>query len=124
MKFKLQITEGCTCYSYTINDMEYDDLLDKQDEYYNPELVYNTLQVMVKDLELQCPNEMAFELIDSIIAYHRLSELRWLFEFLFHENKNTKCIDSWTCDECFDTVTVRELIIEAETQNILEIINP
>lgn len=37
MKLKLQITEGCTCYSYTINDMEYDDLLDKQDEYYNPE---------------------------------------------------------------------------------------
>lgn len=68
--------------------------------------------------------ENEFELIDSIIAYHRLSELRWLFEFLFHENKNTKCIDSWTCDECFDTVTVRKLIIEAETQNILEIINP
>ena len=32
MKVKIEITEGCTSYSYTINDIEWVDLVDKESD--------------------------------------------------------------------------------------------
>lgn len=44
---KLTATEGCTCYSYQIDGIEVDELLDKESGHYNPELVKDAILRMI-----------------------------------------------------------------------------
>ena len=50
MEVKIEITEGCTCYSCTINGIEYENLIDKESEHYNPDFVYDVLEAMANEI--------------------------------------------------------------------------
>ena len=115
MKVKIEITEGCTCYSCTINGIEYENLIDKESEHYNPDFVYDVLEAMADEIYIQRKdNDELTTLIDDTLAFIKLENSQWFFERLFQFNENTKIIDSYHCEQCGDTVITRSLTINIE----------
>lgn len=115
MEVKIEITEGCTWYSYTINGKEYGDLIDKESEHYNPDFVYDVLEAMADEIYIQRKdNDELTTLIDDTLAFIKLENSQWFFERLFQFNENTKIIDSHHCEQCGDTVITRSLTINIE----------
>lgn len=115
MEVKIEITEGCTCYSYTINGKEYGNLIDKESEHYNPDFVYDVLEAMADEIYIQRKdNDELTTLIDDTLAFIKLENSQWFFERLFQFNENTKIIDSHHCEQCGDTVITRSLTIHIE----------
>lgn len=113
MEVKIEITEGCMYYSYTINGKEYGDLIDKESDDYNPDFVYDVLEAMTDEIyEQRKDNSEFIELLDDILAFIKLENSQWFFERLFQFNENTKIIDSYHCEQCGDTVITRSLTIE------------
>ena len=45
---KIEITEGCVCYSYCIDDKEYVDLVDPKHEDYNPEIIKKVFHILLE----------------------------------------------------------------------------
>lgn len=115
MEVKIEITEGCTCYSYTINGKEYGDLIDKESDDYNPDFVYDVLEAMADEIYIQRKdNDELTTLIDDTLAFIKLENSQWFFERLFQFNENTKIIDSYHCEQCGDTVITRSLTLNIE----------
>lgn len=115
MKVKIEITEGCTCYSCTIHGIEYENLIDKESEHYNPDFVYDVLEAMADEIYIQRKdNDGLTTLIDDTVAFIKLENSQWFFERLFQFNENTKIIDSHHCEQCGDTVITRSLTINIE----------
>lgn len=115
MEVKIEITEGCTCYSCTINGIEYENLIDKESEHYNPDFVYDVLEAMADEIYIQRKdNDELTTLIDDTLAFIKLENSQWFFERLFQFNENTKIIDSYHCEQCGDTVITRSLTLNIE----------
>lgn len=115
MEVKIEITEGCTCYSYTINGKEYGDLIDKESEHYNPDFVYDVLEAMADEIYIQRKdNDELTTLIDDTVAFIKLENSQWFFERLVQFNNNTKITDSYHCEQCGDTVITKSLTINIE----------
>lgn len=113
MKVKLEITEGCVAYSYSIDGMEYVDLTDKEDDDYNPSLVTRAMDALIEELIEQ--NKQDDLLVDLLIyskSHVNLLNSQWFFEYLFHANNNVVTVDSYICDQCGDIVITEELIID------------
>lgn len=96
MKVKIEITEGCISYSYTINDIEWVDLVDKESDYYNLELANKVCEELLKQAQeqYQLPN--------------------WIMDYLW-DGCNT------TCEQHTFTKLVK--IIKTLKKNILDIVN-
>lgn len=115
MKVKIEITEGCTVDSCTINNIEYGDLVDKESDDYNPDLVYDVLEAMANEIyEQRKNNQDLITILDDVLSFIKLENSQWFFERLFYFNKNTKVTDSYTCEQCGDTVITRSLTINIE----------
>lgn len=115
MEVKIEITEGCTCYSYTINGKEYGNLIDKESDDYNPDFVYDVLDAMTNEIyEQRKDNSEFIELLDDILSFIKLENSQWFFERLFHFNANTKTVDTSYCEQCGDTIITKSLTINIE----------
>ena len=115
MEVKIKITEGCTCYSYTINGIEYGDLIDNESDNYNPDFVYDVLDAMAKELYKQEEYNIKFTiLLGDVLSFIKLENSQWFFERLFQFNENTKTIDCHHCEQCGDTIITRSLTLNIE----------
>lgn len=45
---KIEITEGCVCYSYCIDDKEYVDLVNPEHKDYNPEIIKEVFHILLE----------------------------------------------------------------------------
>ena len=112
MEVKIETTEGCTCYSCTINDIEYENLIDKESEHYNPDFVYNVLEAMTNEIyEQRKNNQDLITLIDDVFTFIELENSQWFFERLLYFNANTKTVDTSYCEQCGDTIITKSLTI-------------
>ena len=113
MEVKIEITEGCTYYSCTINGKEYGNLIDKESDDYNPDFVYDVLEAMADEIyEQRKDNSEFIELLDDILAFIKLENSQWFFERLVQFNNNTKVTNTHYCEQCGDTVITQSLMIE------------
>lgn len=115
----IEITEGCTAYSYKINGIEWADLTDPESEHYTGKHGGLLMYAFIK-------------LYHSLIVQYDipgfLSELLWdndnddweqvpctqdTFVKMVKANKNTEVTyDDYVCDCCGDTVTIYRLVIK------------
>lgn len=115
MEVKIEITEGCTCYSYTINGIEYGDLIDKESEHYNPDFVYDVLEAMADEIYIQRKdNDELTTLIDDVFTSIEIKNSQWFFERLVQFNNNTEVTDISYCEQCGDTIITKSLTINIE----------
>lgn len=115
MEVKIEITEGCTCYSYTINGIEYGDLIDKESDNYDPDFVYDVLEAMADEIYIQRKdNDELTTLIDDTLAFIKLENSQWFFERLVQFNNNTEVTDISYCEQCGDTIITKSLTINIE----------
>lgn len=115
MEVKIEITEGCTCYSYTINGIEYRDLIDKESDNYDPDFVYDVLEAMADEIYIQRKdNDELTTLIDDTLAFIKLENSQWFFERLVQFNNNTEVTDISYCEQCGDTIITKSLTINIE----------
>ncbi len=80
---KLTATEGCTCYTYKIDDVEVKDMLDEESKEYNPALVK---EAILKMIDLPQAEGHYYDLFQSLLE--RFGDMK----FEFH------------CDQCGDDV--------------------
>lgn len=116
------MSEGCTCWSYTINDIEYVELTDPNSDKFNVNIVNNVFEALVNELIVQykIPPFMISYLYDG--DYYESDELSDLLctqdTFINCVKANKKCKEEClgTCDQCGDTIYTYklELIIETE----------
>lgn len=115
MEVKIEITEGCMYDSYTINGIEYGDLIDKESDNYDPDFVYDVLEAMANKIyEQRKNNQDLITLIDDVFTFIELENSQWFFERLFHFNANTKTVDTSYCEQCGDTIITRSLTLNIE----------
>ena len=102
MKVKIEITEGCTSYSYTINDIEWVDLVDKESDYYNLELANKVCEELLKQTQeqYQLPNWIMDYLWDGCNTTCE----QFTFTKLVKNNKNTKEEYLGHCVLCGDMI--------------------
>lgn len=115
MKANIIISEGCTTYSYCINEVEWVELTDKESKNYNPDLVNAVCEELLDDLCDQVPNIPAFlirNLYNVDNANHDILFSQDIFIDLVKINKNTKYENLGTCEECGDLIETYELNIE------------
>lgn len=48
---KIEITEGCVCYSYLIDSKEYINLSDSEHKDYNPDIIKKVFKLLLEDAE-------------------------------------------------------------------------
>ena len=84
MEVKIEITEGCTCYSCTINGIEYEYLIDKDSEYYDPDFVYDVLEVMTDEIYGQRKdNQDLITVLDDVLTFIELKNSQWFLKDYF-----------------------------------------
>ena len=112
MKVNIEITEGCTNFSYLINGIEWVDYTSKESEHYNIDFVNKVCEVLINEVtkQYQLPNWIIEYLWDGYDAYCTQDT----FTRLVYNNKNTKQECLGTCDECGDTIYRWKLEIEIE----------
>lgn len=115
MEVKIEITEGCTCYSYTINGIEYGDLIDKESDDYNPDFVYDVLEAMTNEIyEQRKDNQDLITVLDDVFTFIEIENSQWFFERLVQFNNNTEVTDISYCEQCGDTIITKSLTINIE----------
>lgn len=102
MKVKIEITEGCTAYSYTINNKEWSELVDKESKYYDLDFVNNVCGALINEIQEQ------YQLPNWIIDYfwdgcNAVCE-QYTFINLVKNDKNTKEEYLGYCDQCGDSI--------------------
>jgi hypothetical protein len=107
MEVKIEITEGCMCYSYTINGIEYGDLIDKESDDYNPDFVYDVLEAMTNEIYKQRKDNQDLITVE-------IENSQWFFERLVQFNNNTEVTDISYCEQCGDTIITKSLTINIE----------
>ena len=102
MKVKIEITEGYTSYSYTINDTEWVDLVDKESDYYNLELADKVCEELLKQAQeqYQLPNWIMDYLWDGCNTTCE----QYTFTKLVKNNKDTKEEYLGHCEQCGDMI--------------------
>lgn len=121
-KIIIEMSEGCVCYSYTINGIEYTDLTDPDSDKFNVAFVNNVFETLVNELIIQykIPPFMISYLYDG--DYYESDELGDLlctqgtFIDCVKANKKCKEKDLGTCDQCGDTIYEYKLELEIETE--------
>lgn len=111
MKVNIEITEGCTNFSYLINGIEWVDYVSKESEHYNVKFLGNICEALINEVEKQ------YQLPSWIIEFlwngdYDLVCTQDTFVKLVQNNKNTKEECLGTCDECGDTTYRWKLDIE------------
>ena len=103
MKVNIEITEGCTNYSYLINGIEWVDYIDIESEHYDTLFLDGVCEALINEVteQYQLPNWIVSYLYDG--CYETACE-QGTFIKLVQNNKNVteECLG--TCDECGDTV--------------------
>ena len=117
MKVKIGMSEGCVCYSYTLNDIEYTDLTDAKSEHFNIEFINKVFEKLVDEITNQysIPPFMVSYLYDGDWYDGPLADLlctQDTFINLVKANKNCREECLGTCDECGDTIYEYKLNIE------------
>ena len=126
MKVKIRMSEGCVCYSYTLNDIEYTDLTDAESEHFNIEFINKVFEKLVDEITNQysIPPFMVSYLYDGDWYDGPLADLlctQDTFINLVKTNKNCREECLGTCDECGDTIYEYKLNIEINDQKKVEI---
>lgn len=120
-KINIQITEGCVCYSYLINGVEYVVLSSPDSDYYDPILINEVTTKLVDELEEQYPSTPKF-LIDNLYEVPNsnidIDFSQDVFIDLVKCNKNTHWVDLGTCEDCGDSIERYDLSIELEDNSI------
>lgn len=103
MKVNIEITEGCTNFSYLINDIEWVDYTDPESEHYYIGFIDNVCDALIDEAKEQ------YQLPNWVLGYFCDGDYETLcsqdtFTKLVQNNKNTKEECLGTCDECGDTV--------------------
>lgn len=103
MKVNIEITEGCTNFSYLINNKEWIDYIDNKSEYYNTVFLDEVCEALINEAKKQynLPEWIIGSLYDG--NFETICE-QDTFVKLVQNNKNTKEECLGTCDECGDTV--------------------
>ena len=103
MKVNIEITEGCTNFSYLINGVEWVDYICEESEHYNIDFVDKVCEALINEIveQYQLPNWIIEYLWDG---EHETWCSQDTFTKLVQNNKNVteECLG--TCDECGDTV--------------------
>lgn len=111
MKIHIEITEGCTNFSYTINKKEFVDLIDRHSDNYDIELVNSVCEKLIEQATVQynLPYWIVNYLWDG--EYEEVCSQR-TFITLVKQNKNIKEEYCGTCSTCGDTILKYELDFE------------
>lgn len=99
----ISITEGCTCYSYCINDLEWADLTNPKSDIYSPEFVNQVIDRLIRDIieQYSIPPFITDYLYDGD---YDIDCSQYTFIKLVQNNKNTIVKNLGTCEECGDTI--------------------
>ena len=128
----IEITEGCVCYSYTIDGKEFCRLADKESEIYDPELIKKVLLHLLNIYEDIYYNDTVGRVYSAVfnddvydVITSRVHELikdeKYLDLFnLFVElvKCNPKVVSSYTgpCEQCGDYIDSWTLELPEEGQ--------
>lgn len=105
----IEITEGCTAYSYLINGIEWVELTDPESEHWTgkTDLINDTVDALVTELENQydIPSFLINRIFDNFNddCFDVPCE-QDTFINLVKTNKRTQCEDLGVCDECGDSI--------------------
>lgn len=102
MEVTIEITEGCTNYSYLINGVEWNELYDKESKHYNIEELDKVAEALINEAQEQyhLPDWILDFLFDGVYTNCSLD----MFAMLVRNNKRTKLEDIGHCDECGDDI--------------------
>lgn len=111
MKVNIEITEGCTNYSYLINNIEWVDYISKESEHYNIDFLDKVCEKLIDEVtkQYQLPYWITCYLWDGDYETYCSQDT---FIKLVQNNKNTKEEYLGTCDECGDSIYRWKLDIE------------
>lgn len=103
MKIPIEITEGCTCYSYQINGKEWVDLLKEKNEH-NIQTLTKIIDILVGEIQQQykLPKFVIDIIYDNNEFPFPISQETFIR--LVKNNINTKYEKLGTCDCCGDTI--------------------
>lgn len=115
----IEITEGCTAYSYTINGIEWSDLTDPNSEYYTEKqndlinVVFNKLYNELVD-QYDIPNFLLDYMWDNDDDnWENVPCTQYMFIKMVKANRNTVIeYDDYVCECCGDTVTTYRLKLQ------------
>lgn len=113
MKVLIEITEGCTAYSYTINGKEWVNLTDPKSEDYNIDFVNDVCCKLIDEAKEQynLPEWVAGYLYNG--DYENICTQQ-MFATLVQNNKNVKKEWLGDCDQCGDSIYKWLLKIEVK----------
>lgn len=118
---EIEITQGCTSYSYCINGVEWVDLTDKESERYDPGLVNAVTAQLLDEFEEQYPGIPRFLIYNLYEVESGNPDIDFdqdIFASLVKHNKNTIEESLGTCEECGDSVYRWGLAIEVPMYNL------
>lgn len=114
----IEITEGCTAYSYTINGIEWSDLTDPDSEYYTEKqngLIDYAFTKLYNELvdQYDIPNFLLDCMWDNDNYNDNCEQIpctQYMFTQMVKANRNTVVEhDDYVCECCGDTVTTYRL---------------
>lgn len=116
---KINITEGCVCYSYEINDIEWVELTSKYSKDYNPKLVNVVFDSLVTELSKQydLPDFLISKIYEDDVLDDDIPCFQDTFINLVKANKNTIEKYEGSCDECGDIIYSYDLTLEVKDPN-------
>ena len=103
MKVNIEITEGCTDFSYLINNVEWMDYVSKNSKHYNAEFLQDVCEKLIHEAQKQ------YQLPLWVTDYFWDGDYDTFcsqdtFITLVKNNKNTKIKSLGNCDECGDII--------------------
>ena len=113
MKVKIKITEGCTAYSYTINNKKWSELVDNESKYYDLDFVNNVCASLINEIQeqYQLPNWVIYYFWDGCDSVCE----QYTFINLVKNDKNTKEKYLGYCDQCGDSIYSWSLEIDLKS---------
>ena len=127
---KIEITEGCICYSYLIDGKEYVNLADSEHKDYNPDTIKKAFELLIKRVENRNDNsiwdrlfcylndylieEVITNYINTEIEKGNLLDLQGMFIELVEHDPNVRFETSGPCDCCGDYIYTYTLELPEE----------
>lgn len=117
---KIEITEGCICYSYLIDGKEYVNLIDSDHKDYNPDIIKRAFELLIKRAENRNDNsiwdrlfcylndylieEVITNYINTEIKKGNLLDLQGMFIELVERDPDARFKTSRPCECCGDMI--------------------
>lgn len=117
---KIEITEGCICYSYCIDNKEYVNLADPEHKDYNPEIIKKVFHILLERADKRGDysiwdslyglfnEDEVYEIVEDYINKEidkgNLLDLQSAFIELVTKDTNTKLSISGPCESCGDHI--------------------